>query len=147
MPREKEKGIGCSESKTIVDLLDELIQQIKEDQSLVANIRTRIGNGTRWHGFGFDTLVKDVLGPAYVDSMKQARTRFKTDDAEKNNSNYLNLKRLYESAQQKYYGSEKLPKIQSISDEVLRETKKLGIDWEAEMKKFSSHLQFRNTKL
>ena len=141
----KEKEISASNG--IIGLLDDLIKQIKENQSLVAAIRGRIGAETRWHGFGFDTMVKDVLGSNFIASMKQARCRVDANSDDKNNSNYTNLVNLYNEARKKYFGLEDLPKIQSISDDVLRETKKLGIDWESEMKKFSDHLNFKNRKL
>ena len=149
MPRKEEKRLGASstESNGIVNLLDDLIKQIKEDLSLVAAIRGRVEEENNWHGFGFETLVRDVLGPRFVDSMKQARSRINNGKDNKDRSNYKNLLHLYEQAQQKYFGHEKLPKIQSISDDVLRETKKLGIDWESEMKKFTDHLRFKSTKL
>lgn len=113
----------------------------------MAAVRDRVGNATRWHGFGFETMVRDVLGSSFVDSMKQARSRINCNKDDKNKSNYMNLMRLYEEAQRKYFGLEKIPKIQSITDDVMRETKKLGIDWEAEMKKFSDHIKFKSAKL
>ena len=129
--------------ENILDLLEDLIQRVQKNSELLESIKKR----RKCRSFGFETLVKDIRGDSNVDALKKAKIRIKCNPTDVEDSNYLNLKNLYDDACTKYFGTEKIPQIQSISSSARKEAKNFGIDWESELKKFSDYLKFRNNPI
>ncbi len=126
----------------IIESINELIQKVQNNPELLKAIKQRLG-GERWRGFGFETLVKDIRKNANIEALKKAKKRLEKNPSDTSNTNYQNLKSLYDDACAKYFGNEILRPIQSISIDARKEAKALGIDWEKELKKLSDTLAFR----
>ena len=130
--------------KNILARIENLIQQVKSNSDLLNSIKQRVG-GDRWHGFGFETLVRDVHNEGEVEALKKAKKRIAKNPTDESDTNYQNLLNLYNDAYAKYFGNEKIPQIQSISISARKEAKALGIDWDTELKKFMDCIKFRSS--
>lgn len=133
--------MNSEKGENILNLLEDLLQQVQKDSELLESIKKR----RKCRSFGFETLVRDIRGDSSVDALKKAKSRIKDNPTNVNDSNYQNLKNLYDDACTKYFGSEKIPQIQSISLAARKEAKEFGIDWESELKKFGNFLKFRKS--
>lgn len=107
--------------KNIVEEIDLLITKIKLEE----------GKHTPSGRFGFNTLVEEVYGKRHVESCKKARQRYLKNKNE-NSNDYSSLDKLYEAAQEHYFGSVKLKKlppdylanVDSVSLDAIREFSK-----------------------
>ena len=131
------------EAKSVLKRIDDLIKTLNADSGFLEDIKTRMV--TRWAEetagrfrlFGFQTLVEDVMGSNYVESLKKSRQRLKKD-GRCSPTDIQNLQNLCDKAEEQYMKWLDCVKIQPVRQLDVTIRKKYGQKMLDDIRAFSA---------